>query len=254
MHFASAVLEPVDVSYTDEKLPAILNDSLILLPLNNPEEAYYVAGVLNSSIVLMLIASYTYELRQETHITQYIKIPKYNLNNQLHRELGELSKKAHGIARGIYEEEREDLRDDLATVEEEIDRKVAELYEITEEEKIEIELEPLLIKENESQEMEIKIANHLKTEIQNAVVKVMLEDKHMFKGEIAEIGCGETGALTFNSPKLKSGQYPLKVILEHENRKEEEIKTLFVRTAKVKKGKVCLMRNWRRCWRGGKAC
>jgi len=36
---------------------------------------------------------------------------------------------------------------------------------------------------------------------------------------------------------LKSGQYPLKVILEHENRKEEEIKTLFVRTAKVKKGK-----------------
>lgn len=101
--------------------------------------------------------------------------------------MGELSKKAHGIARGIYEEEREDLRDDLATVEEEIDRKVAELYEITEEEKIEIELEPLLIKENESQEMEIKIANHLKTEIQNAVVKVMLEDKHMFKGEIAEI-------------------------------------------------------------------
>lgn len=82
MHFASAVLEPVDVSYTDEKLPAILNDSLILLPLNNPEEAYYVAGVLNSSIVLMLIASYTYELRQETHITQYIKIPKYNSNNQ----------------------------------------------------------------------------------------------------------------------------------------------------------------------------
>ena len=53
------------------------------------------------------------------------------------------------------------------------------------EEKIEIELEPLLIKENESQEMEIKIANHLKTEIQNAVVKVMLEDKPLFKGEIA---------------------------------------------------------------------
>ena len=268
--FASAVLEPIESEYFEKEKPTILNDSLILIPFSEGNEAYYVSGVLNSSTVLLAIASYTYELRQETHITQYIKIPKYNSNNQLHRELSELSKKAHGIAREIYEEEREDLRDDLASVEEEIDRKVAELYGITEEElkeikkclrilkegeieeeegeeeegvvllkeeKIEIELEPLLINENESQEMEIKIANHLKTEIQNAVVKVMLEDKHLFKGEIAGIGSGETGALTFNSPKLRSGQYPLKVILEHENGKEEEIKTLFVRAAKVKKGK-----------------
>jgi hypothetical protein len=261
VHFASAVLEPGDVSYTDEKLPVILNDSLILLPLNNPEEAYYVAGVLNSSIVLMLIASYTYELRQETHITQYVKIPKYNPNNPLHQKLSELSKKAHEITREIYEEEREDLKEDLARVEEEIDKKVVELYGITEnelkeirkclrilkegeveeeegkeeevvlpkEEKIEIELEPLLIKENESQEMEIKVANHLKTKIQNAVVKIMMEDNLLFKGEIAEIKSERTEILVFNSPKLRSGQYPLKVILEHENEGEEEIKTLFVR-------------------------
>jgi len=268
--FASAVLEPTESEYFEKEKPTILNDSLILIPFSEGNEAYYVSGVLNSSTVLLAIASYTYELRQETHITQYIKIPKYNSNNQLHRELSELSKKAHGIAREIYEEEREDLRDDLASVEEEIDKKVAELYGITEEElkeikkclrilkegeieeeggeeeegvvllkeeKIEIELEPLLINENESQEMEIKIANHLKTEMRNVVVKITMEDKPLFKGEIAGIGSGETGALTFNSPKLRSGQYPLKVILEHENGKEEGIKTLFVRAAKVKKGK-----------------
>jgi len=242
----------------------------MLIPFENENVAYYVSAVLNSSPSELIVASYVIETAISTHILEKIKIPKYNPNNQLHRELSELSKKAHGIARGIYEEGREDLRDDLASVEEEIDRKVAELYGITEEElkeikkclrilkegeveeeggeeeegvvllkeeKIEIELEPLLINENESQEMEIKIANHLKTEIQNAVVKVMLEDKPLFKGEIAGIGSGETGALTLNSPKLRSGQYPLKVILEHENGEEEEIKTLFVRAAKVKKGK-----------------
>lgn len=267
--FSCCILSPICAKHLGEKIP-IPNPKLMLVSFTDREEAYYLASILNSSINCLLAASYTIETGISTHITQYIKIPKYNSNNQLHRELSELSKKAHGIAREIYEEGREDLRDDLATVEEEIDRKVAELYGITEEElkeikkclrilkegeveeeggeeeegvvllkeeKIEIELEPLLINENESQEMEIKIANHLKTEMRNVVVKITMADKPLFKGEIAGIGSGETGALTFNSPKLRSGQYPLKVILEHENGKEEEIKTLFVRAAKVKKGK-----------------
>ena len=104
------------------------------------------------------------------------------------------------------------------------------------EEKIEIELEPLLIKENESQEIEIRIANYLKTEIRNAVVKVMMEDISLFKGEIAEIGSERAGVLRFNSPKLRSGEYLLKVVVEHENGKEEAMKTLFVR-GKVEKEK-----------------
>ncbi len=123
-NFASAVIEPFNGR------PIILNDSMILIPFERPEEAYYVSGILNSSIALLVIASYTYELRQETHIIKHIKILKFNLKNPLHLKISELSKKAHDIAKEIYQNNREDLKNELIKIEEEIDTSVAELYEI----------------------------------------------------------------------------------------------------------------------------
>ncbi|MEM2292063.1 MAG: N-6 DNA methylase [Nitrososphaerota archaeon] len=103
--FASAVLEP----YRGRAV--ILNDSLILIPFDSKEEAYYVAGILNSSVSLLTIASYTYELRQETHITQYIRIPKFNKNEEKHIRISTLSEKAHILEKQIHEGAQEDLRE-----------------------------------------------------------------------------------------------------------------------------------------------
>ena len=262
--FASAVLESVEDDFLGEK-PLTLTHSLILLPFNNSEEAYYVSGTLNSSIVLLAIASYTYEIRQETHITQYIKIPKYNPNNPLHQKLSEISKKAHEISREIYEEDREDLRDDLASVEEEIDRKVAELYGITEEElkeikkclrilkegeveeeegeeeegvvipkeeKVAFRFDPLLINENEAQQIKVEITNNL--EKLNAIkVAVLLNEDTMLEEIIPELKKEKSEVLSFTSPKLNGGEYELKAIVEYElkgrREKAEERRKLFVK-------------------------
>jgi len=148
-NFASAVLGPAETEFFGSR-SVILNDSLILIPFENKEEAYYVTGILNSSIALLAIASYTYELRQETHITHYIKIPKFVSTNLLHQKLSQLSQKAHKIAKKIYEEKKENLKEDLNKVEGEIDKTVAKLYGITDEELEEIKKCLKILKEGET--------------------------------------------------------------------------------------------------------
>jgi hypothetical protein len=111
---------------------------LMLLSTENLDEAHYVSAILNSNIITLIIASYSYELGGYTHITQYIRIPKFASKDPLHQKLSQLSQKAHEIARKIYEENREDLEEDLSKIEEEIDKAVAQLYGITDEEREEI--------------------------------------------------------------------------------------------------------------------
>jgi hypothetical protein len=89
--------------------------------------------------VRFIIASYTYELRQETHIIDVIKLPHYDPKNELHQKISELSRRAHDIAKCIYASVKpdycRDLRDpegELRRVEEELDKAVAQLYGIPE--------------------------------------------------------------------------------------------------------------------------
>jgi len=134
LSFACAVAEPIN-----EK-PMIPDHSVILIPIKTAIEAYYIAGILNSIIIRSIIASYTYELGQYTHIIDTFNIPKFDPNNNLHKKIAELSKKAHELAKCIYSNNKPDYcktintNEELKKVEDEIDLAVAELYGITKEE------------------------------------------------------------------------------------------------------------------------
>ncbi|MGC9014971.1 MAG: hypothetical protein ACP5KW_11400, partial [Thermoproteota archaeon] len=170
--FASAVIEPVKDKYLEDFKPVVLNDSLILIPFDKGEEAYYVSGVLNSSPVLFTIASYTYELRMETHITQYLKIPKFNPKDKLHLKLSELSKKAHELAKKYYEQNDLVAQDELKKVEEEIDKAVAELYSLSDEELKEIkECLAILKGEEVEEEVEEEEPKQIKVDFLDTVVR-----------------------------------------------------------------------------------
>jgi hypothetical protein len=54
--------------------------------------------------------------------------------NEFHQEISELSKKAHGLAKRYYEQKDLEAREELKDVEGEIDKVVAGLYGITDEE------------------------------------------------------------------------------------------------------------------------
>ncbi len=132
--FACAVVKPID-----EK-PVVPDHKLMLVEAESPDEAYYIAGVLNSVIARSIIESYTCVTERETHILDVIKVPKFNPNTNLHKKIAELSRRAHELARCIYASSKPsycagiNAENELRKVEDEIDKAVAELYGISESE------------------------------------------------------------------------------------------------------------------------
>jgi hypothetical protein len=122
--FACAVVGPLSGKSIGTKT-TIPDDGIIMIGFDDPNEAYYMGGILNSLPVKAIIASYTYELRQETHIVDFVKVPKYDSKNNLHNMIAELSRRAHELAAPRACEE-------LRKVEDELDRAMAELYGIPE--------------------------------------------------------------------------------------------------------------------------
>jgi len=273
--FSTAVLEPVNDKFVGKK-PVIPNEKLMLIPLDNKDEAYYVSGILNSSPAELLVASYVIETAISTHILNKIKIQKFNTKNPFHQKLSQLSQKAHEIAKKIYEENREDLKEDLKKIEEEIDKTVAKLYEITDDElkeirkclmilkegeipeeeeeseeeqpiilpkeDIEMKVEPLLIHEDTHQELIISLQNNTDKPIKDAKLEVKLKSKSLLTKTIKEIKSNDLISLKFTAPKLKAGEYELEINFFSKNVKFKESRKLFVKQKrKVKKAKSSLL-------------
>ena len=214
-----------------------------------------------------MINSYAMEIHASTYVIEVLKIKKFDSRNPIHLKLSQLSKKAHEIARKIYEENREDLKENLKDIEDEIDRHVAELYGISDEElraiknclkifregeteeeeteeeaalpkaeEIKLMLEPLFVDEDLSKEAKIGITNNLAGDIENAEVMVVLGSEKLLEQKIGEIRKDETKVLEFVLPRLKEGQYKLRITFIYEiNGKKArmiEEKTLFVKSRK----------------------
>jgi hypothetical protein len=114
----------------------IPTDTTSLIPFKSEEEAHYVCAILNSSPVRFCVRSYSSAGRGfgAPSIIKHFGIPKYEESNGVHREVSELSKNAHELAKRYYEQNDLEAREELKEVEEEIDKMVAELYGITNEE------------------------------------------------------------------------------------------------------------------------
>jgi SAM-dependent methyltransferase len=119
----------------------IPDHKLMLIDFKNIQEAFYVSSLLNSSPSTYAIYSYCIETQMTPHIMNNIFIPKYDSSNELHRELAELSQQAHQAA-------AEDKREQVAGIEEQIDRLAARLWNLTDEEvnEITLSLKELLLK------------------------------------------------------------------------------------------------------------
>jgi len=130
VEFACAVVESLTGKLNVAK-PVVPDHSVLMIGFAIPEEAYYVAGLLNSTLVRTIIASYSYELGQYTHIVDLIKLPKFDPSNESHKKVVELSKRAHELASEIYKGGKESLREELRRVEEELDLAVAEVLGVS---------------------------------------------------------------------------------------------------------------------------
>ncbi len=127
----AAVVTPFADHFVGEKVP-IHKNTVLFVEASDHKEAHFLSTVLNSSIVDFIARSYSVgKSFASAHLLEYADIPKFDPQNPLHQELSALSQGAHELA---AKGEKEALKQ----VEEEIDRKAAELWGFTDKELAEI--------------------------------------------------------------------------------------------------------------------
>lgn len=83
----------VTISCENQRM-IVPDHNLLMVPLEDEMEAYYLTGVLNSDIVSAFVNAYVAWFISG-HILERINIPKYCEQNTLHNEIAKLSKEAH---------------------------------------------------------------------------------------------------------------------------------------------------------------
>ncbi|MCB2057973.1 MAG: hypothetical protein H6916_03610 [Novosphingobium sp.] len=91
--FEAAVFESGKVPLVGSR-PIIPDHKVYFSDFSSREEAFYVCGILNASIVKEYIESHTIQI-QVSNIFKHLSIPRYAKGNKRHRNLSHLCEKAH---------------------------------------------------------------------------------------------------------------------------------------------------------------
>jgi type II restriction/modification system DNA methylase subunit YeeA len=220
--FHVAVIEPLQDKYLGEKT-VIPDHTVVLIPVGNKDEAYYLAGILNSMLITFALQYAVVESISN------LKIPKFDPNNELHRRIAELSRRAHELARCVYARSKPsycagiNAEDELRKVEDELDLAVARLYGVSEGELKEFRrLMAILSGEEVLVEDVVEVSKDPVVNVLNTLVKPGVEsyievDVTNPSGEEVELmyefpwGKGSfrvaEGKFRINLPPLKPGKY-----------------------------------------------
>jgi nitrate reductase NapAB chaperone NapD len=261
----AAVITSFKDKYLDDKL-VIPDNTLMFINCRNIDEAHYLASILNSLLVRFIATSSTI-LHLRGHIMKYIGIEQFAPNKTTHQLLSSLSKNAHELCKKYYEDNDLTAQNELNKVEGEIDKAVATIYDISDEEleeikrtmnllkegeieeeeeegkdiillknkDIETKIEPLFIQENESKELTVNISNNTDATIEKLKTEVYLKKELLNSQEIRKIDSYSSVSYTLKVSKLKRGEHELTVILDVNGSKTEEKKMLFVGAEKKSK-------------------
>jgi hypothetical protein len=101
----SDVNAAVVIEYDDDNLgkcSPIPQETLIYVPLTNEEEAYYLCGMINTSIVNATAKRYSLEGSKSfasVHLLENVAIPQFKKSDESHKVIASLSKKCHIAAK-----------------------------------------------------------------------------------------------------------------------------------------------------------
>lgn len=93
--FICAVISTVTDKYLGEKL-ILPNEKIMYVSTEDEREAFYLCGILSSTIVGECVKSYMNPTSISAHILNKLNIPSYDGNNELHRAIAKLCKEGHG--------------------------------------------------------------------------------------------------------------------------------------------------------------
>ncbi|MEM2372731.1 MAG: N-6 DNA methylase [Thermofilaceae archaeon] len=198
--FHVAVAGPVDDRYLGNKV-LVPDHTIVLVPMNSEEEAHYLAAVLNSSIIAF-VGTY-----MPVKGLENLGIPKFDPNNPIHRELAELSRRAHELAKCIYAASKPDyclkIRNpsaELERVEEEIDRLVARLYGIPEEALQDIKKLLAILKAEEVPEEEGEEGGEILPSVEFVKTEVIADHEDFIEFSVVTAGRCDRARLVLEGP------------------------------------------------------
>jgi len=119
----AVVLEPVKDRFLGLR-PVIHKNTVISVPVHTREEAHFLCAILNSAIVTEIANSYSVRGGKSfgsTNLLGYVRIARFDAETALHRQLAELSVKAHVAAKA------EDAKESASLLRR-IDKLVARLW------------------------------------------------------------------------------------------------------------------------------
>lgn len=103
--FVCAVISTVDDKYLGEKM-LMPNEKIMYVSMDDEQEAYYLCGILSSTIVADCVKSYMNPTSISAHVLNKLDIPQFDPNNNDHIEIAKICKEGHGkgdIEPFIYE-------------------------------------------------------------------------------------------------------------------------------------------------------
>ncbi len=116
----STVISSIDDPYLGNK-PIVTDSKVLFVALNNKDEAYYLCGILNSRLIGEIVEAYTIDTQRGVDIVKNIKIPNYDENNGIHKQISELSQLAH-------KEYSLENFDEINNIEKELEKVVLKLF------------------------------------------------------------------------------------------------------------------------------
>ncbi len=125
---ATAVVGSVEEADLGTKI-VVPEHHVMLVPFEEPVQAHYLCATLNSGPADVVVRGYTVSTQISTHVLEHVAVPKFEAENEVHRRLAELSMRAHELAA-----QGESGAEELAEVEDKVDRAAAELWGITDQE------------------------------------------------------------------------------------------------------------------------
>lgn len=100
--------------------PIIADHKLVIVAFDDPDAAYFLSGVLNSSPLALFVRSYAVQTSISGHIFAYASIPRYSKNDLRHVKIAKLARQCHGAS---------DVK--LAALEGQLDEVVGELLALS---------------------------------------------------------------------------------------------------------------------------
>jgi hypothetical protein len=94
----------------------IPDHKLVLVSFDQPEPAYFLSALLNSSPVSLFVRSYTVQTSISGHIFDYVALPQYSKGNNLHQKIATLAADCHlksGSKLAVLEAELDELVADI---------------------------------------------------------------------------------------------------------------------------------------------